>query len=102
MTWRGQWHAGYHPQEYLTLTQTNWMLLMRMVQLWFLSTFLCLYYINHDFQNFDENDKKGIPLVLKHLIDREEETFVKPLVDEIIPINVGAEKDPRLVQIGSM
>ncbi|KAF5932808.1 hypothetical protein HYC85_028979 [Camellia sinensis] len=31
----------------------------------------------------------------------EEERFVKPLVDEIIPINVGTEKDPHLVQIGS-
>ena len=38
---------------------------------------------------------------MKHLIDREEERFVKPLVDEIIPINVGTEKDPCLVQIGS-
>ncbi|GMP63150.1 hypothetical protein CsSME_00024952 [Camellia sinensis var. sinensis] len=60
-----------------------------------------VYCIDHDFQNFDENDEEGIPLVLKHLIDREEERFVKPLVDEITPINVGTEKDPRLVQIRS-
>ncbi|KAF5933234.1 hypothetical protein HYC85_029405 [Camellia sinensis] len=60
-----------------------------------------VYCIDHDFQNFDENDKKGIPRVLKHLINQEEERFVKPLVDEIISINVGIEKDPRLVQIGS-
>ena len=38
---------------------------------------------------------------MKHLVDREDERVVKPLVDEIIPINVGIEKDPRLVQIGS-
>ncbi|GMP73898.1 hypothetical protein CsSME_00031489 [Camellia sinensis var. sinensis] len=56
-----------------------------------------VYYIDHDFQNFDKNDEEGIPMVLKHLIDREEERFVKPLVDEITPINVGTEKDPCLV-----
>ncbi|GMP54864.1 hypothetical protein CsSME_00019890 [Camellia sinensis var. sinensis] len=60
-----------------------------------------VYCINHDFQNFDKNDEEGIPLVLKHLIDREEERFVKPFVDEIIAMNVGTEKDPRMVQIGS-
>ncbi|GMP34651.1 hypothetical protein CsSME_00007433 [Camellia sinensis var. sinensis] len=60
-----------------------------------------MYCIDHDFQNFDKNDEEGISLVLKHLIDREEERFVKPIVDEIIPINVSTEKDPHLVQIGS-
>ncbi|GMP68115.1 hypothetical protein CsSME_00027838 [Camellia sinensis var. sinensis] len=60
-----------------------------------------VYCIDHDFHNFDKNDEEGIPLVLKHLIDREDERFEQPLVDEIISINVGTEKDPRLVQIGS-
>ena len=60
-----------------------------------------VYCIVHDFQNFDKNDEEGIPLVLKHLIDREEERFVKPFVDEIISINVSTKKDPRLVKIGS-
>ena len=58
--------------------------------------------INQDFQNFDENDEEEIPPVLKYLLEQEHERFVKPLVDEIIQINVGTEKDPRLVQIGSM
>ena len=60
-----------------------------------------VYCIDNDFQNFDENNEEGIPLVLKHLINREEERFAKSLADEIITINVGTEKDPRLVQIGS-
>ena len=60
-----------------------------------------IYCINQDFQNFDKNNEEEIPPVLKHLINQEEERFVKPLVDEIIPINVGTEKDPHLVQIGS-
>ncbi|KAF5933295.1 hypothetical protein HYC85_029466 [Camellia sinensis] len=60
-----------------------------------------IYCINSDFQNFDENDEKEIPPVLKYLLEQEQERFVKPLVDEITQINVGIEKDPRLVQIGS-
>ena len=35
------------------------------------------------------------------MLDQEQERFVKPLVDEITQINVGTEKDPWLVQIGS-
>ncbi|GMP89294.1 hypothetical protein CsSME_00040933 [Camellia sinensis var. sinensis] len=60
-----------------------------------------VYCIDHDFQNFDKNYEEGIRLVLKHLINQEDEKFVKPLVDEIVAINVGTEKDPHLVQIGS-
>ncbi|KAF5931579.1 hypothetical protein HYC85_027750 [Camellia sinensis] len=59
-----------------------------------------VYCINQDFQNFDENNEEEIPPILKHLIDREQERLVKPLVDKITSINVGTEKDPRLVQIG--
>ena len=38
---------------------------------------------------------------MQRLIDQEQERFVKPLMDEITTVNVGTEKDPRLVQIGS-
>ena len=60
-----------------------------------------MYCIDYDFQNFNKNYEEGIPLVLKHLINREEERFVTPLVDEIFAINVSTEEDRRLVQIGS-
>ena len=60
-----------------------------------------IYCLNQDFQNFDENDEEEIPPVLQRLIDQEQERFVKPLMDEITTVNVGTEKDPRLVQIGS-
>ncbi|KAF5932136.1 hypothetical protein HYC85_028307 [Camellia sinensis] len=68
------------------------------------SEYFCVplvYCIDHDFQNFDDNEEEGIPLVLKILINREERRFAKPLADEIIAFNVGTEKDPRLVQIRS-
>ena len=60
-----------------------------------------VYCIDQDFQNFNENEEEGIPLVLKILINREDERFAKPLIDEIIMINVGTEKDLRLIQIRS-
>ena len=60
-----------------------------------------VYCIIQVFQNFDENDEEEILSILKHLIDREQERVVKPFVDEITSINVGTEKDSRLVQIGS-
>ena len=38
---------------------------------------------------------------MQRIIDHEQERFVKPLIDEITTVNIGTEKDPRLVQIGS-
>ena len=60
-----------------------------------------IYCLNQDFQNFDKNDEEEIPPILQRLIEQEQERFVKPLMDEITTMNVGTEKDPRLVQIGS-
>lgn len=57
--------------------------------------------IDQNFQNFDENEEEGIPWALKNLINWEEERRAKLLVDEIVSVNVGTEKDHRLVQIGS-
>ncbi|KAF5934632.1 hypothetical protein HYC85_030803 [Camellia sinensis] len=61
-----------------------------------------VYCIDPDFQNFDENEEEGIPLVFKNLINREKERFTKPLADEIIAFNIGTEKDRRLVQFEFM
>ncbi|GMP35086.1 hypothetical protein CsSME_00007686 [Camellia sinensis var. sinensis] len=63
---------------------------------------LLVYCIDQDFQNFNKNEDEGIPLILKILINREDERFAKPLANEIIAFNVGTKKDPCLVQIGSM
>ena len=60
-----------------------------------------IYCLNQDFQNFDENSEEEFPPVLQRLSDQEQDRFVKPLMDEITTVNVGTEKDPRLVQIGS-
>mgnify|MGYP003702324117 CR=1 FL=1 len=57
--------------------------------------------IDQNFQDLDKNEEEEIPRALKNLIDWEEERHAKPLVDEIVSINVGIEKDPRLIQIGS-
>ena len=60
-----------------------------------------IYCFNQDFQNFDENNEEEIPPVLHRFIDHEQVRFVKPLIDVITTVNVGTEKEPRLVQIGS-
>ena len=47
-----------------------------------------------------ENEEEGIPRVLQNLINWEKERHAKPLMIEIMSVNVSTEKDSGLIQIG--